>query len=1056
MTGGVSLAIWMGGVTRELNLLQHASWVREADDPDGADRALENLEGGNAKIARRYLRLLELLDVMVDVDMLSGTSAGGINAALFGLSRASGLDLGGLRKLWLKAGAFDTLLRDPRDDKPPSLLYGDQELLRNLVDGIGDLRNATIPNTRQTPETRVFITTTWLTPETSRFTDALGTLIQDSDHRGVFKFDQSKLADAACDGAVALAARSSASFPGAFEPSFVPFDADIPPAGRGQPEHPDMKDFANTTRAHWAADGGLLMNEPIRPLLREVFKRPAERQVRRVLLYVVPLTGDDPDPRTSPSVETIGDELTLSDALLKDLGAVLYQSIVAELKELTEHNDRVDALRDTRLRMAELGLRTGECRPVGSGLRKKCVFEKTRLTDTPIFLDYIKRQSRWLVRPVVAALMQEVTTMKKEDLPAHWREALATGNTAEQDCRAASATAVKDEWPKEAPALGNYDALGRFGLAPFDGAHATVLTMLRHAYELAIPGRPAPDIPSEDVFEYLTRIKRRLKDAFVRGPEPDVHRIVRDEIKGDKERELAQVAADASVEYAHALAKPARSPDSLAHGWKLLSDLVAECAKWLGELSKRGDHEVAPNATAVPGRDGRDQRMKDAGDELRTYLEFLGTDAPGIAVGLFDLHAATRAVLPAGAEEVEQPIDLVQVSADTRTVLAPKRATAGTKLTGGQFHHFGAFYKGSWRANDWMWGRLDGAGWLVHLLLDPRRVLAIADQQPRGTRADWFYNELRERLDLDEPAGEPMEPPPTTRFLTPEAVKDELRYLDNEDPIPKSLPLTALWVATGWQRDIAGTELRVVAEQVQVTDKNNSWARDVLQKPEPPTNSSAPGTDPIVGKLKTCPVPDETFGTDLTTPLFRRTATKAAAVTTAAVGATIKNPPGVVRSVLTTIRTVTLAGYRAVKATSGSTRLLFVAGVLALLAGVWGMLQDSVWFGLSGIVLVLLGAYLITIVAWRWKFLLYIGGVTVVVAAAAVVSPVGRENLFGESGNKADLGLVGEDVIPWLKGDWWHVLVVLVGVALLPAVVGMVLRLIRRPRRKPKPVPSTR
>ncbi len=39
-----------------------------------------------------------------------------------------------------------------------------------------------------------------------------------------------------------------------------------------------------------------------------------------------------------------------------------------------------------------------------------------------------------------------------------------------------------------------------------------------------------------------------------------------------------------------------------------------------------------------------------------------------------------------------------------------------------QFHHFGAFYKRSWRANDWVWGRLDGAGWLVHVLLDPRRV----------------------------------------------------------------------------------------------------------------------------------------------------------------------------------------------------------------------------------------------------------------------------------------------------------------------------------------------
>src|SRR5215470_5374798 len=35
MTGGVSLAVWMGGVSREMNLLQHASGSR-AGNPSGA------------------------------------------------------------------------------------------------------------------------------------------------------------------------------------------------------------------------------------------------------------------------------------------------------------------------------------------------------------------------------------------------------------------------------------------------------------------------------------------------------------------------------------------------------------------------------------------------------------------------------------------------------------------------------------------------------------------------------------------------------------------------------------------------------------------------------------------------------------------------------------------------------------------------------------------------------------------------------------------------------------------------------------------------------------
>jgi len=46
-----------------------------------------------------HLGLLRLLNVTVTMDVLSGASAGGINAARLGLSSAAGVDLGGLRDL---------------------------------------------------------------------------------------------------------------------------------------------------------------------------------------------------------------------------------------------------------------------------------------------------------------------------------------------------------------------------------------------------------------------------------------------------------------------------------------------------------------------------------------------------------------------------------------------------------------------------------------------------------------------------------------------------------------------------------------------------------------------------------------------------------------------------------------------------------------------------------------------------------------------------------------------------------------------------------------------
>src|SRR5207244_2299572 len=93
-------------------------------------------DSADQRLRLLYLRLLDLLDVTVSIDMLSGTSAGGINAALLGLAHARRLDLAPLRDTWLKAGSLETLLRDPAEKDPPSLLQGDGVLLAQLSEGI--------------------------------------------------------------------------------------------------------------------------------------------------------------------------------------------------------------------------------------------------------------------------------------------------------------------------------------------------------------------------------------------------------------------------------------------------------------------------------------------------------------------------------------------------------------------------------------------------------------------------------------------------------------------------------------------------------------------------------------------------------------------------------------------------------------------------------------------------------------------------------------------------------------------------------------------------------
>ena len=84
------------------------------------------------------------------------------------------------------------------------------------------------------------------------------------------------------------------------------------------------------------------------------------------------------------------------------------------------------------------------------------------------------------------------------------------------------------------------------------------------------------------------------------------------------------------------------------------------------------------------------------------------------------LHIASS--MMGGTEETKVTIDFIQISADIDCPAHPSRFEASDKVTGLQLGHFGGFYKESWRANDWMWGRIDGALQLLGMLLEPGRV----------------------------------------------------------------------------------------------------------------------------------------------------------------------------------------------------------------------------------------------------------------------------------------------------------------------------------------------
>ena len=223
LNGGVSLAVWMGGVVLELDRLTRAGTT--------------------------YQPLLDLVGCTARADVIAGTSAGGINGAALALSQVNKqADLSRLRDLWAEQGRMEQLLRTPFRGEPASLLKGDEFFLPRLQEALARLTGDFEPTEPNERPIDLRITTTLLGGVPNVTYDDLGQPLTQSVHQGSFSFRRDPYdwvaeetrddftADALNERVMqlALAARSSASFPFAFEPSFIPV------GGQASPDRPAL------------------------------------------------------------------------------------------------------------------------------------------------------------------------------------------------------------------------------------------------------------------------------------------------------------------------------------------------------------------------------------------------------------------------------------------------------------------------------------------------------------------------------------------------------------------------------------------------------------------------------------------------------------------------------------------------------------------------------------------------------------------------------------------------------------------------------------------------
>lgn len=705
--GGVSLAVYMHGITKEVWHLARAS--RAFHHP-----AAVPLEGAAAAY-RDFLGLIERdhgLRLRVLPDILTGASAGGINAVFLAQAIHAGHSLEPLTDLWLK-NADVSELTDPEAE--PMWRYAKlwaQPIAEWFLSRPGNAVSATVsPETRAEVRAKVsrLVRGRWFSPPFSgaRFsamlyeafmrmaeegdgipllpagypidlavtaTDFRGhpeTLrlnspreVEETEHRLPINFRArvatgETLADPL---ELVLAARATASFPGAFPPlTLAEIDALAAEAGHHWASRGGF--LARIMPAHVARgtigevaliDGAVLVNAPFGAALSALYGRPAQREVDRRFVYL------DPRPEgAAPSPAMRAREVGFFGAIFGSLSTIPREQPIRDDLERIELQSR-DAGRLKRIVMDLQG-------DIDRAVEK--LFGYTFLLDRPT----PRRLAGWRAKAQQAAAERAGYAFGAYALTKFERilDQLARLTLKGAGQPLADPAPLVHALRCEVEARGLDMLTDTHGGATqaaitFFRAHDTGFRMRRLqllARKLARDWQVEPGIAEDALDRARDRIYEIL--ALYQRADEDVLQSPR----------FATLAGDA-------LAAPGAVLDYLATQRLLpATDLAAEemlidALEDMPKLLKR--------------------RM------LLTYLGF-----PFYDVATLPLSRSE------GLDEFN-PVKIDRISPDD--ALSIREGGTAATLRGIEFYNFGAFFSRDYRENDYLWGRLHGAERMVDLL----------------------------------------------------------------------------------------------------------------------------------------------------------------------------------------------------------------------------------------------------------------------------------------------------------------------------------------------------
>ena len=751
--GGVSLAVYMHGVTKEIWRLAQASRDFRSGRPGGS--VYQDIL--QACLAETGLR------VRVLPDIISGASAGGINGIYLAQAIESGQSLDPLTELWLRCADVDILL-DPdarplsrftkfwaapilwlllrwRDDNvsrtvapetrsevrrklsnfirarwfaPPFGGKGFTNLLLNAFDAMaqkgGDHERgeagSLLPRGHPLD---LFVTTTDFTGHEERLRLNSPPEIGETEHRLTISFhargaQPRKLADPA---ELAFAARATASFPGAFPP-FTVRELDGALAERDR-SWPDREAFLRRVLpAHSAAgeaedavliDGSVLANAPFAQAIDALKDRPARRAVDRRFVFIEPTPSAPGFRLTSPARRADDGERPLPGFFRTIFGAV---SDIPREQPIRDNLEAI-AARSTRIRRMQ---------HITEALRPDIDRTVDRTVGRTLFLT---RPSARRLAYLRSKLQQKASRAAGFAYPAYGYLKYA---------------GIVDELADLLRALGSdQQALDREGIRQIlrDQLHAAGIDRMGHGTSDGASAALIAFYRSHDIafrvrrLRFLTRRLVLLREQA--GHDEDSHGAARSAMQDMlyeaiglyAERQTPAWFGDATRSRIQKLPR-----DPLA-----AIDIIAD-ARGLRELDDLIDQRFASACMTLPPEDRRTL--------LKAYLGF----------PFFDI--ATLPLLQGEGLDEYDPIKVDRISPED--AVAIRKGGAAATLRGIEFNCFGAFFSRAYRENDYLWGRLHGADRLIDILLSTMPSELSGDQSRKDA---WKRAAFQAILDEEEP-----------------------------------------------------------------------------------------------------------------------------------------------------------------------------------------------------------------------------------------------------------------------------------------------------------------